>query len=115
MVKPGRAIRGQDGTGEGTLLVSDVIATLLLGGLGLANVGEESGMGGAALSIVGTGFVQAERAVDGEPDIAGVLVFLAIVFPPAHRAQTQRARRLQRPKAAAWTAITDFHQTLHCV
>jgi hypothetical protein len=70
-------------------------------------------MGGSALSVVLAGFVQAEGAIDGEADFAGVFVFLAVVLPPADRAQAESARRLQRPISAAWTAITDFHQILH--
>jgi hypothetical protein len=112
-VKPGRAIQGLEGTGEDTLLVSDVIATLLLGDLGLANVSNESRMGGTALCVVFAGFVQTEGAVDGEADLAGVIVFLAVVLPPAHRAQSQCARHLQRLISAARAAITDFHQILH--
>jgi hypothetical protein len=87
--------------------------TLLLSDLGLANVSKESRMGGAALGVVGTGFVQAEGAVDGEADIAGVFVFLAVVLPPADWAQAESARRLQRLIAAARTAIMDFHEVLH--
>jgi hypothetical protein len=70
-------------------------------------------MGGAALSVVFAGFVQAEGAVDGQADIAGVVVFLAVVLPPANRAQAHGARRLQRLIAAARTAITGFHEVLH--
>ena len=70
-------------------------------------------MGGATLSVVGTGFAEAERPVDGEADFAGVLVFLAIVLPPADRTKPQGARRRQRLIAAARTAITDFRQILH--
>jgi hypothetical protein len=51
-------------------------------------------MCGAALGVVGTGFVQAESAVDGEADLAGVFVFLAVILPPANRAQAERASRL---------------------
>jgi hypothetical protein len=43
-------------------------------------------MGGAALGKVGSGFVQAELTVDGEPYIACVVVLLPIVFPPANGA-----------------------------
>jgi hypothetical protein len=68
--------------------------TLLLSDLGLANVSKKSRMCGAALGVVGTGFVQAESAVDGEADLAGVFVFLAVILPPANRAQAERASRL---------------------
>jgi len=70
-------------------------------------------MSGAALSIVLAGFVQAKGAVDGEANIAGVFVFLAVVLPPADRTQAERSRRLQRLVSAARAAITDFHQILH--
>ena len=103
-VKPGEAIQGRKGTAEGTLLLSD---------LGLANVREKPGMGGAALSVVGAGFVQAEGAVDGEADIGGVFVLLAIVLPPADGAQRQRARRLQRLISATRAAKTGFQWALH--
>ena len=87
--------------------------TLLLSDLGLANVREKPGMGGAALSVVGAGFVQAEGAVDGEADIGGVFVLLAIVLPPADGAQRQRARRLQRLISATRAAKTGFQWALH--
>jgi hypothetical protein len=38
------------------------------------------------------GFLEAELAVDGQPDIGRVVVFLAIVFPPADGAKAQRPR-----------------------
>ena len=60
--------------------------TLLLSVMGLTNVREEPGVGGAAVGKMLAGFIQAEGAVDSEADIAGIGVFLAIVFPPADRA-----------------------------
>jgi len=54
--------------------------------MGLTNVREEPGVGGAAVGKMLAGFIQAEGAVDSEADIAGIGVFLAIVFPPADRA-----------------------------
>ncbi len=72
-----------------------VIGTLLFGVLGLAHVAEETGMGCAALGVVIAGLFEAELAIYGEADVAGVVVFLAIVFPPANGAKAERARSLQ--------------------
>ena len=60
--------------------------TLLLGDLRLTNVREEAGMSRATLSVVLTGFIQAEGAVDGQADFGCVVILLAIVLPPADRA-----------------------------
>jgi hypothetical protein len=48
-----------------------------------ANIGEKTGMGGAALIEVGSCLDQAERSVHGHADIVCIFVLLAIVFPPA--------------------------------
>ena len=37
----------------------------------------------AAVHVVLPGFLQAEGAVDGQANIRGIFIFLAIVFPPA--------------------------------
>ena len=96
----GKRLCGALRIAEGTLLFSD---------LGLTNVREEAGMGRAALSVVLAGFIQAEAAVHSQADFAGGVVLLAIVLPPADRAQRQRAGGLQRLTSAAWTAKTRFH------
>jgi hypothetical protein len=77
--------------------------------LGLTNVRKKPGMSSAAMGIVHTGFVQAEGAVDGQADFAGVFVLLAVVLPPADRAQTQSTSRLQRLIAATRAAKANFH------
>ena len=64
-------------------------------------------MGRAAMRVVLAGFIQAEVAVHGQANLGGVVVLLAIVLPPANRAQPQRAGSLQRPVTAAWTAKTS--------
>jgi hypothetical protein len=46
-------------------------------------------------------------------DVARVFVFLAVVLPPADRAEAHGPRRLQRPIPAARAAITDFGRVLH--
>ncbi len=43
-------------------------------------------MGGAALGVVGARLVEAELAVYREPYVGRVIVFLAVVFPPANGA-----------------------------
>jgi hypothetical protein len=45
-------------------------------------------------------------AVHGQAHFCGVPVLLAIVFPPADRAQPQRAGRIQRLISTAWAAKT---------
>jgi hypothetical protein len=51
--------------------------------VGLTNVREKTGVGGAAVGEMHAGFIQAEIAVDGQANIAGVGIFLAVIFPPA--------------------------------
>jgi len=63
-------------------------------------------MGCAALGKVLAGFIEAELAVHGETDFGGVIVFLAVVFPPAHRAQLQGAGCFQCFVSTARTTIT---------
>ncbi len=84
-VKPAGQVEARKSIAEGTLLLSD---------LGLTNVREKTGMGRAIQRVVLAGFIQAEGAVHGQPHLGGVAVLLAIVFPPADRAQSQGARRL---------------------
>jgi len=92
------------GTAEGTLLFGD---------LGLTDVGDETGVGCAAMCIVLAGIHQAEGAVHGQADIGRVFVILAIVLPPADRAQCKRVGRLQRLIPAARAAKTSLHQAPH--
>jgi hypothetical protein len=69
--------------------------------MGLTNVTEELWVGGAAMGEVLTGFAQAQLAVDCEADFEGVRVFLAVVLPPANRAQPQCVRGFQGLVSAA--------------
>ena len=85
--------------------------TLLFGDLGFANVGEKPGMGRAAFRVVRPGFTQAEIAVHGQAYFAGCVVFLAVVLPPADRAQSHRAGGLQRPVPTARTAKTTLQSS----
>lgn len=56
-----------------------------------------------------SGLVQAESAVDCEPDFGGVGVFLTIVFPPADGAEVEALRSGQRPVSTAGAAIRRLH------
>jgi len=56
------------------------------------------------VGIVLAGLAETEIAVDCVAHIAGVGVFLAVVFPPANRAERHRGGRLKCPEAAAWAA-----------
>jgi hypothetical protein len=103
-VKPPSPVSALERTAEGTLLFGD---------LRLANVLEEAGMSGAELSVVGAGLFQAELAVHREAHFSRIAVFLAVVLPPAHRAQSQGVWGIQRPVAAAGAAKTNFSQSLH--
>jgi hypothetical protein len=82
-----------------------VIGTLLFGVLGLAHVAEKAGMGRAALGVVVAGLFEAELAIYGEADFGGVVVFLAVVFPPADGAKAKRAWGFKGFKSTAGAAI----------
>jgi glucose-fructose oxidoreductase len=43
--------------------------------------------------------------VDGEPDLRGIPIFLAVILPPADRTKLHRIGGLQRFAPAAWAAI----------
>ena len=70
-------------------------------------------MGSAAMGVVLAGLAQAELAVDGQADFGGIVVLLAVVFPPTDRAQTQRAGSIQRLISAAGTAKAGLDQCFH--
>lgn len=68
-------------------------------------------MGGTAPSVEGTRLIQAEVAIDSQPDIGGVGILLPVVLPPADRTERQCAGRLQRLQAtarAAKASLQDF-------
>lgn len=71
-------------------------------------------MGGAAFPKVSARLIEAERPIHGQPHLRRVCIFLAVVFPPANRAQLQAFRSSQRPESAAGAAIEGFHaQHIH--
>lgn len=89
------------------------VPRLLLSELSFPDVRKKSGMGRATLGKMCAGFGQAESAVHRQPDIRGVFVLLAVVFPPANRAQAKRFGRIQRLKSTARAAITSPHGNPH--
>jgi hypothetical protein len=52
-----------------------------------ANIGQKARVRCAALGKVYPGLAQAQRAVYGQPYFRGVVIFLAVIFPPADRTQ----------------------------
>ena len=103
-VKPRKPLGQLKGIAEGTLLFC---------GLGLTNVREEARMRGAKFRIVGARLVQAQLAVHRQADIGGVLVFLAVVLPPADWTQPQGAGRVEGFVSTAGATIADFDCGTH--
>jgi len=91
-------------TGKGTLLLSD---------LGAADMGNEAEIGGADVSVILPGLPQAQSPIDRKPDVPGILVFLAVVLPPAHRAQSHCARSVQCSASAAGAPKTSLSEALY--
>jgi hypothetical protein len=75
----------------------------------LAHMRHESRMGRAALAEMHARLREAERAIDGEVNIAGVFVFLAVIFPPAHGAQGECAGRVESTESATRAAVIGVH------
>jgi len=78
-------------TGEGTLLLSDKR---------LAHIGEEPRVRRSAPGIVLARVAQAQGSVYSAPDIGRVGILLAIVFPPANRAQSEGVWSFESSKTA---------------
>ena len=70
-------------------------------------------MGGANFGKVVAGLIEAELSVDGEADFRGVWVFLAVVFPPADRAQLERAGSFESFISTAGAAIAHYDGCTH--
>jgi len=66
-------------------------------------------MRGAAGMVVSPRLAEAQGSVDRLPHFGGIVVFLAVVLPPAHRAQLEAFRRLQGSVATAGAAETIVH------
>jgi hypothetical protein len=104
-------VRGFAGRGQTSGKAKKVVGigkdTLLFGRLGFANIGQETRMGRAALGIVDSRFFEAELAVDGEAHFGSVIVFLAVIFPPADRAEVECFGYFKSLVSAARTTVTD--------
>ena len=83
-------------------------ARLLFCSLWFTNIRQEAGVGSAALRVVLAGFAEAELTVHSEVDFGCVIVLLAIVLPPADRAQRHGSGRFQRLVSTARAAKTNF-------
>jgi hypothetical protein len=81
--------------------------SLKLCSLGLAHIRKKARVGRAALNKVLAGFVQAELAVYRHVRLAGVLILLAVVLPPADWTKRQGGGRFQRSVTTARTAIVN--------
>jgi hypothetical protein len=66
-------------------------------------------MSRAAVFKMRARLAQAQPAVDRQPNISRVVVFLPVILPPANRAQLQRFRRFQRSIPAARTTKSRLH------
>jgi len=87
--------------------------TLLFGRQGLANMGQETWMGRAALGVVDSRLFEAELTVDSEAHFGGVIVFLAVVFPPADRAEVECFGRFESLRPAARATVAHFDRRTH--
>ncbi len=84
--------------------------------IGFTNVTQKAGMSRAATCVMLACLLQAQVAIDREPDILGVVVFLAVVFPPANRAECKGTRRIEgfeTTARAAKTSPCDALQSSH--
>ena len=84
--------------------------TLLFGRQRLANIGQETWMGRAELGVVHSRFFEAQLAVHGEAHFGGVMVFLAVVFPPADRAELECRRRFESLRSAARATVASCNR-----
>jgi hypothetical protein len=118
----GNAPKGQ--TGETTsALRSTAKGTLLVGDVRLTDIRQKPRMGRPASSKVLTGLAQTELSVHCQADFGGVFVVQAVIFPPANRAQRERACRFKCFISTAWAAKKILHGCLawmdvllgHCV
>ena len=70
-------------------------------------------MGRAVVCEVRTGLIETELSVDGEANFGGVVVFLAVVFPPADRAQLQGSGRIEGFISTAGASIAHYDCGAH--
>jgi hypothetical protein len=108
----GFTVQGQTGRvsfeeteGSERYVTCEYTAGSTLIGLRFAHVGHKSRVRRATLQEVHSRLAEAEEAVDREPHIAGILIFLAVVFPPAHRTKCHCAGNIQGAVSAAGAAV----------
>ena len=70
-------------------------------------------MRSAAFREEGAGLIKAQLTVNGETHLGGVIVFLAVIFPPAKREQLHRTGRVQCLISTAKATITDCGSGAH--
>ena len=70
-------------------------------------------MGRAELGIVDSRLFEAQLAVDSEAHFGGVIVFLAVVFPPADRAKLECRGRFESLLSAARATVARFDRRTH--
>lgn len=75
----------------------------------MADVRQKAGICSAKTSVMLARLFEAEVAVNGQANLPGIRVFLAIVFPPANWTQRQRARLFQGSVSAARAAKSRSH------
>jgi hypothetical protein len=74
-----------------------------------AHIRQKPWMRRPALRKVGTRSRQAQLTVHRQPNLGSVLVLLPVILPPAHGAQPQRRRSLQRPVSATRATKPRLH------
>jgi hypothetical protein len=100
-------------SGQHTPATGIAKGTLLFSGLGLTNVRQKTRMRGAELSEIGPRLTQAELPVHRQANFRGVLVFLAVILPPANGAQFQSAWRFEGLISTARAAKTNCDGSTH--
>jgi hypothetical protein len=82
------------------------LGTLLFSVLGQANVLYEARMAGATLTEVLPSVVEAEVAIHRQTNLRGIVILLAVILPPADRAELHGRWRAQCTRTAAGAAVT---------
>jgi len=75
---------------------------------GLAYVADKSWMRRPAQPVILARLAQAQLAIHGHPRFSGVFGVLAIIFPPANRAELHRIRQRKRASATAGAAKSNI-------
>ncbi len=67
----------------------------------------------AELGVVDSRFFEAQLAVNGEAHFGGIIVFLAVVFPPADRAKLECFGRFESLVSATGATEAHFDRRAH--